>query len=391
MQQIQIYFEKFKAGNKIKQDYYSAFVPNKVNLKWKWENSDIDMLLEKANLELGSLNSFADLIPNIDIYIKMHIRTEANKSSKIEGTKTSIEEEMLNIEDISPEKRDDYQEVHNYINALNYGIEEISSGSLPFSSRLIRNMHKILLDNVRGKHKYPGEYRGSQNWIGGSKPSDAKHVPPPHYMIDDLMSDFEKFIHNDELKIPHLIKIAILHYQFETIHPFSDGNGRVGRVMIPLYLLEKNILSKPCFYISDYFEKNRIDYYEFLTKVREKDDMISWVKFFLIGVIQTAQTAKRKFQKVVTLVKEYEEQILELRGNGFNILKVLQTFYSVPIRKGIEISEETNLSLPTVNLILKKLEEKGILIEITNYKRNKIYCLDKYFSIFLEDLEGESY
>lgn len=387
----QIYFEKFKAGNKIKQDYYSAFVPNKVNLKWKWENSDIDMLLEKANLELGSLNSFADLIPNIDIYIKMHIRTEANKSSKIEGTKTSIEEEMLNIEDISPEKRDDYQEVHNYINALNYGIEEISSGSLPFSSRLIRNMHKILLDNVRGKHKYPGEYRGSQNWIGGSKPSDAKHVPPPHYMIDDLMSDFEKFIHNDELKIPHLIKIAILHYQFETIHPFSDGNGRVGRVMIPLYLLEKNILSKPCFYISDYFEKNRIDYYEFLTKVREKDDMISWVKFFLIGVIQTAQTAKRKFQKVVTLVKEYEEQILELRGNGFNILKVLQTFYSVPIRKGIEISEETNLSLPTVNLILKKLEEKGILIEITNYKRNKIYCLDKYFSIFLEDLEGESY
>ncbi|MBS9775575.1 MAG: Fic family protein [Fusobacterium sp.] len=387
----QIYFEKFKAGNKIKQDYYSAFVPNKVNLKWKWENSDIDMLLEKANLELGSLNSFADLIPNIDIYIKMHIRTEANKSSKIEGTKTSIEEEMLNIEDISPEKRDDYQEVHNYINALNYGIEEISSGNLPFSSRLIRNMHKILLDNVRGKHKYPGEYRVSQNWIGGSKPSDAKHVPPPHYMLDELMSDFEKFIHNDELKIPHLIKIAILHYQFETIHPFSDGNGRVGRVMIPLYLLEKNILSKPCFYISDYFEKNRMDYYEFLTKVREKDDMISWVKFFLIGVIQTAQTAKRKFQKVVTLVKEYEEQILELRGNGFNILKVLQTFYSVPIRKGIEISEETNLSLPTVNLILKKLEEKGILIEITNYKRNKIYCLDKYFSIFLEDLEGESY
>ena len=342
-----IYLNKFKSGNKVKQDFYYSFVPNFINDYWKWDDPDIDILLESANLELGGLNSFSDLIPNVDIYIKMHIRTEANKSSKIEGTKTSIEEEMLSLEDINPEKRNDYKEVQNYIKALNFGIKKITEGTLPFSSRLIKEIHAILLENVRGKYKYPGEYRISQNWIGGSKPSDAKHVPPPHYMLNDLMSDLEKFIHNDSLKIPHLLKIAILHYQFETIHPFSDGNGRVGRLMIPLYLLDKKILNKPCFYISDYFEKNRIEYYDSLTRVRENNDMTLWIKFFLKGVIITAQTAKKKFQKVVMTVKEYEEKASTLSGNWGNTLRVLQSFYDNPLQKASEIVSKTNLSFPT--------------------------------------------
>ncbi|CAL7894017.1 Fic family protein [Fusobacterium necrophorum] len=382
-----IKLETFKSGNRVKQDLYYSFIPNHINDFWKWDNSDINILLETANLELGGLNSFSDLIPDIDIYIRMHIKTEANKSSRIEGTKTSIEEEMMNIEDIDPEKRNDYEEVHNYIKALDYGIDQILNGKLPFSSRLIKEIHKILLNGVRGKNKYPGEYRISQNWIGGSKPSDAKHVPPPHYMLNDLMSDLEKFIHNDDLKIPHLIKIAILHYQFETIHPFSDGNGRVGRLMIPLYLLDKKILNKPCFYISDYFEKNRTEYYDALTRVRENNDMTGWIKFFLKAVIVTAQMAKKKFQKVVIQVKEYESIAPTLKGKWENILKILNIFYSEPILKSNEIVSKTGLSKTTVNSILKNMEEKEILSELTNYKRNKMYILRRYFMIFIEGID----
>ncbi|EJU18847.1 Fic family protein [Fusobacterium necrophorum] len=382
-----IKLETFKSGNRVKQDLYYSFIPNNINDVWKWDNSDINILLETANLALGGLNSFSDLIPDIDIYIRMHIKTEANKSSRIEGTKTSIEEEMMNIEDIDPEKRNDYEEVHNYIKALDYGINQILNGKLPFSSRLIKEIHKILLNGVRGKNKYPGEYRISQNWIGGSKPSDAKHVPPPHYMLNDLMSDLEKFIHNDDLKIPHLIKIAILHYQFETIHPFSDGNGRVGRLLIPLYLLDKKILNKPCFYISDYFEKNRTEYYDALTRVRESNDMAGWIKFFLKAVIATAQTAKKKFQKVVIQVKEYETMAPTLKGKWENILKILNIFYSEPILKSNEIVSKTGLSKTTVNSILKNMEEKGILSELTNYKRNKMYVLQGYFMIFIEGID----
>lgn len=382
-----IKLETFKSGNRVKQDLYYSFIPNHINDFWKWDNSDINILLETANLELGGLNSFSDLIPDIDIYIRMHIKAEANKSSRIEGTKTSIEEEMMNIEDIDPEKRNDYEEVHNYIKALDYGIDQILNGKLPFSSRLIKEIHKILLNGVRGKNKYPGEYRISQNWIGGSKPSDAKHVPPPNYMLNDLMSDLEKFIHNDDLKIPHLIKIAILHYQFETIHPFSDGNGRVGRLMIPLYLLDKKILNKPCFYISDYFEKNRTEYYDALTRVRENNDMTGWIKFFLKAVIVTSQMAKKKFQKVVIQVKEYESIAPTLKGKWENILKILNIFYSEPILKSNEIVSKTGLSKTTVNSILKNMEEKEILSELTNYKRNKMYILRRYFMIFIEGID----
>lgn len=381
--------EKFNSGVYINCDDYKSFKPTYINENLEWTDCEINILLEEASKELGGLNSFADLIPNIDVYIKMHIKTEANKSSKIEGTKTSIEEDFLQIEDISPEKRDDYEEVHNYIIALNYGIDRIVKDDFPLCNRLICEIHEKLMQGVRGKHKTPGEFRKSQNWIGGTKPSDALYVPPSIIELPDLMSDFEKFINNDNLKVPHLIKTALLHYQFETIHPFLDGNGRIGRLIIPLYLLSKGVLDKPCFYISDYFEKNRHAYYEALDRVRVKNDLKYWIKFFLNASIYTARTAKSKFKRVVELVNRLNKEVLDIKGRPENTIKVLEAFYDVPMLSGKQLQELTGLTQPTVDAAIRGMLEKDIIREVTGYSRNRIYSLYKYFDIFAQE-EKES-
>lgn len=381
--------EKFKSGVYINQGDYKTFSPVKINENWDWEDHRINLLLEEASMELGGLNSFSDLIPNIDVYIKMHIKTEANKSSKIEGTKTSIKEDLLQIEDIAPEKRDDYEEVKNYIIALNYGIEKVVEDDFPLCNRLICEIHYRLLQGVRGKHKTPGEFRRSQNWIGGTKPSDALFVPPNVNELPELMSDFEKFINNEEINVPHLIKVALLHYQFETIHPFLDGNGRIGRLIIPLYLLSKGVLDKPCFYISDYFEKNRNAYYEALDRVRIKNDIRHWIKFFLSASIYTAKTAKSKFKKVVALVGQYNRDVLEIKGRPENTLKVIEAFYDNPILTSKQIQAITELTQPTVDNAIRGMLEKGILIEITGYSRNRIYVLHNYVEIFANEQEND--
>ena len=380
--------EKFKSGVLINQDDYKTFKPAFVNETWEWQDAEINTLLEEASRELGGLNSFSDLIPNIDVYIKMHIKAEANKSSKIEGTKTSIEEDLLQIEDVSPEKRDDYEEVHNYIKALNWGIERIMKDDFPLCNRLICEIHEVLLQGVRGKHKTPGEFRRSQNWIGGTMPSNALYVPPSILDMPELLSDFEKFINNDDIKVPHLIKIALLHYQFETIHPFLDGNGRIGRLIIPLYLLNKGVLDKPCFYISDFFEKNRGAYYEGLDRVRTKNDMSHWIKFFLTASIYTAKTAKSKFKRVVELVNQLNKDVIEIKGRPENTIRVLEAFYDVPILSGKQLQEITGLSQPTVDAAIRGMLEKNILKEITGYNRNRIYSLYSYFEIFAYEEEN---
>jgi len=374
--------DKFKAGVYLNQDDYKTFKPTYINAAWDWEDTEINTLLEEASRELGGLNSFSDLIPNIDIYIKMHISTEANKSSRIEGTRTSIEEDLLQIEDIAPEKRDDYEEVQNYIIALNYGISRITIDNFPLCNRLICEIHEKLLQGIRGKHKTPGEFRKSQNWIGGTKPSDALYVPPSILDMPDLMSDFEKFMNNDIIKMPHLIKIAILHYQFETIHPFLDGNGRIGRLIIPLYLLSKGVLDKPCFYISDYFEKNRNAYYEALERVRTRNDLRHWIRFFLSASIYTAKTAKSKFKKVVDLVNQLNKEVLDIKGKPENTMKILETFYNNPILSGKQLQKITGLTQPTVDSAIKGMLGEYILKEITGYSRNRIFSLYKYLEIF---------
>lgn len=376
--------EKYQSGKYVRQDGYKSFLPEKINKEWTWRDPEINILLEKANQSLGGLNSYSDLIPNIDIYIALHLKTEAHKSNKIEGTKTTIEEDLMKIEDLSPEKRDDAREVQNYILAMNEGINKITKDNFPLSSRLIRELHYTLLQGARGEHKTPGEFRKSQNWIGGASPSSAVYVPPSHIDVPELISDLEFFMNNDEINVPDLIKIALIHYQFETIHPFLDGNGRMGRLLIPLYLLERRVLSKPCFYISDYFEKNRSTYYDLLTRVRQNNDMLAWIKFFLRAAISTSEVAKNKFSRVVDLVDTYRKWEYELRGKPENIQKIFLEFYNDPILSVSDLEQATGLSRSAVRNVVNQLEEKNIVVEITGFNRNKLYLLKDYFKIFAE-------
>ena len=313
----------------------------------------------------------------------MHVKIEANKSSRIEGTRTTVEEDLLDVTDINPEKRDDWEEVQNYVKATNYGVERIRDG-FPVCTRLIREIHKILMNGVRGEHKTPGEFRTSQNWIGGSMPSTAVYVPPPHTEIAECLSDFEKFINNEEIDTPDLIKIAILHYQFESIHPFLDGNGRIGRLLIPLYIQSKGMLEKSCLYISDYIERNKDTYYDMLTRVRTHNDMIGWIKFFLEAVIETSKTAKEKFRKVVELTMKMDKVIMNLPIKAENAKKVVDVLYNEPIINRKKLMEITDIKSSTLKDTVNVLLENNIIVETTGYSRNQVFAFQNYIDLFLK-------
>lgn len=370
----------FKAGNRINQGTYKSFQPNKINREWKIEDMEVLNLLSQADRQLGRLDMYSEYIPNIDLFISMHVVKEATQSSKIEGTKTNIEDALLDKEDVNDEKRDDWEEVQNYIEALNSAITNLEN--LPFSSRLVRETHKILLQGVRGKHKLPGEFRSSQNWIGGASINDATFIPPIHSDINEYMGDLENFAHNSESFFPDLLKIALIHYQFETIHPFLDGNGRVGRLMITLYLVEKEILKKPILYLSDFFERNRILYYDNLTGVREKDDLIQWLKFFLVGVIETAKSSISTFDSILKLQKEVDIKIQTLGSRSHNAQLIFNHLYHRPIIDAKKVKELTNLSSPSVYKLIDDLEKLEILTEITGAKRGRLYLFRDYTNLF---------
>ena len=373
--------ESFLSGKYRNNGDFKSFIPSPINDTWVWSSSEINALLSQADRELGALSTYSELIPDLDIYIRMHIRVEANKSNRIEGTKTSIEEDMLPKENLVSEKRDDVQEIENYIKAMDYGVKRIIDDDFPFSSRFLRELHQILLQGVRGEYKTPGEFRRSQNFIGGSKPSDAVYVPPSIADLDAAMEDFDRFANrNDDL--PVLIRLAIMHYQFETIHPFLDGNGRIGRLMIPLYLLSRNILGKPCFYISDYFETHRSEYYAALQDTRVRNDMERWICFFLRASIATARKAKDTFNRVLRLVDKYSRYIAETKSMHTTISSIIREMYSRPIASVAILSEMTGIGVTIVNSAVNTLVADGVLSEITGGKRNRVFMLTEYMEIF---------
>lgn len=374
-------FETFKAGQWKKRYQYKSFEPVPVNHEWTWEDPTINTLLEQATRALGELNAFSLIVPDVDLFIEMHVLKEAQTSSKIEGTQTGIDEALMPEEQIRPEKRDDWREVHNYIEAVNTAITKLQT--LPLSNRLLKQTHAILMQRVRGEHKQPGEFRTSQNWIGGSNLSDATFIPPHHDGVAELMGDLEKFWHNEEIAVPHLVRAAISHYQFETIHPFLDGNGRIGRLLIPLYLVSHGLLAKPSLYLSDFFERNRASYYDALMQVRVSNDLIHWVRFFLNGVAQTATKGREIFSQILTLRTEVEQAVLGLGKRAPTVRSALNLLYRKPIVSAADVAETLEVSTPTANAAINSLIKLNILTEVTGQQRSRIYVFDRYLKLFV--------
>ncbi len=370
----------FTSGKGIEQKGYKSFSPERINHEWIISTPEVNKLLAEANRLIGELNAFSQIIPDVDFFISMHILKEATTSSRIEGTKTNMEEALVREEDLNPEKRDDWSEVQNYIKAINTSINELEN--LPISSRLIKQTHKTLLSGVRGKFKIPGEFRASQNWIGVTL-KDAIFIPPHHSEIADLMSDLEKFINEENLQVPHLIKIAIIHYQFETIHPFLDGNGRLGRLLITLYLVSSNVLKKPSLYLSDFFEKNKGYYYDNLMTVRINSDLVQWIKFFLVGVIKTSKESIQVFKDILTLKEDIETKRLPNLGSKVDKgVQLVKHMYQIPILDAKQVSELLGISPSTANRLIKDFIKLGILVELTGYQRNRKFMFKEYFEIF---------
>src|SRR5436190_2180517 len=375
--------KNFKSGVFKQQYQYKSFTPTSVNHLWVWDDPKINTLLEQATKSLGELNAFSLIVPDVDLFIRMHIIKEANTSSRIEGTATTMDEAVLpKKEEIAPERRDDWEEVQNYVKAMNGAIEELER--LPLSNRLLLQTHGILMPGVRGHHKTPGEFRRSQNWIGGTSLSDAVFIPPHHDELPELMSDLEKFWHNEEIEVPHLVRIAISHYQFETIHPFLDGNGRIGRLLITLYLVSHKLLAKPSLYLSDYFEKHRGAYYDALTRVRASNDLAHWIKMFLVAVVATAEKGKETFQQILALRNEAEAEILSMGRRAKHGRTLLTFLYAHPTVNALAVSKKLKISQVAADKLVITFVEAGILKEMTGFKRNRLFQFKRYFDLFLK-------
>ncbi len=372
----------YKSGHYEAQYEYKSFLPTPIHHAWIIADPQLQTLLGQADRVLGELNAFAQLVPDIDFFIRTYVAKEATQSSRIEGTQTSIEDAFKDAEDLTPEKRDDWGEVQNYIHAINDAIKSLET--LPLSNRLLRETHAILLDGVRGKTKNLGEFRTSQNWIGVSL-KNAVFVPPHHNHVPELMSDMEKFLHDENLNVPPLIKIAIAHYQFETIHPFLDGNGRLGRLMISLYLASEKLLVKPALYLSDYFERNKTAYVDHLMAVREGHHMREWLIFFLHGIKETAESSIAVFRAIIALKERIEREVLPRFSyrRQDNAQRLMRYLYERPVVDIKAICQLLDTAPNTTGTLVNDLVKYGVLREITGQQRNRLFVFNDYLSLFM--------
>lgn len=361
------------------QGYYKAFIPTLINRGWHIDDMEVLRLLSLADRQLGRLDMYSEYV-NIDLYISMHVAKEATQSSRIEGTQTKVEEAFMAEQDIAPGLRDDWQEVQNYISAMNEAAARLDQ--LPFSSRLIKQTHKVLMSGVRGEHKLPGAFRSSQNWIGGATINDAVFIPPPHTEVSKLMGDMEKLANDPENPMPDLLKIALIHYQFETIHPFLDGNGRVGRLLIPLYLVSKGLLKRPILYLSDFFERHRQLYYDNLMRVRTHNDLNQWFKFFLSGVIETARQGVRTFDDIMRLQKSMDDRLKFLGNRAADAHDLVQHMFRRPIVDVTDVMRVIGKSNVSAYKLIADLEKAQILEEVTGSQRNRVFLFKEYLDIF---------
>lgn len=370
----------FRAGEYKQQYEYRSFQPAPIHHAWTLSNAALLSQLSGADRKLGELNAFSQLVPDVDYFIRMHVSKEATASSRIEGTQTAIGEALQKIENIDPEKRDDWQEVQNYVAAMNEAIAALAK--LPLSGRLLREAHRVLMQGVRGQHKQPGEFRLSQNWIGGSSLKDAAFVPPHHTDVPELMADLERFLNDGVHPVPDLVRAGIAHYQFETIHPFLDGNGRIGRLLITLYLVSRGLLAKPALYLSAYFEKHRQLYYDNLSRARTHNDLAQWLRFFLEGIRQTSENSIDTFKAIISLRERCEREAATLGKKVRLAQTALKSLYAKPIVDGQDLAATLEINISTALRLIEDFVRLGILRETTGFKRNRVFVFHEYVALF---------
>ena len=344
--------------------------------------------LERALLALGRLDMVATLLPDTSIFLYAYVRKEALLSSQIEGTQSSLSELLLfELPQAPGVPTDDVAEVARYVRAMEHGLARLRDG-FPLSNRLIREIHAILLTEGRGSSKAPGEFRGSQNWIGGTRPGNARFVPPPPQLVGDSMSDLEKFLHAEDVGLPLLVRVAFAHAQFETIHPFLDGNGRVGRLLITLLLCDSGVLKEPLLYLSLYFKENRDEYYHLLGEIRRTGDWESWLQFFFEGVSTTAESAVETVHRLTELFHNDRECIESLGRSAISVLKVHEVLKQRVVTSIQTACADTGLSFPAASSALKRLEDLSIARELTGWKRNRLFGYERYLSLLSEGTEA---
>jgi Fic family protein len=375
-------FQNSPSGRLVRAvDGYWAFVPNPLPPKLDWSDALVS-LTSKANLALGTLSGLGETLPNPHLLIYPFIRKEAVLSSRIEGTQSSLSELLL-FEATRAEKQRDVREVQNYVHAMEHGLKRLDD--LPLSLRLIRELHAILMEGVRGERATPGEFRQSQNWIGppGCTLNDATFVPPPVSEMMGTLDQLEKFLHADT-QLPPLVELALVHYQFETIHPFLDGNGRIGRLLITLFLCQRSILNKPLLYLSAFFERHRQEYYDRLLEVSQRGAWQQWIEFFLQAVVEQSDDAVWRARQLLDLHRTYYQTSLGKRLPP-TAVELVELIFLRPVLNTRVVQEYLKVTFPAAQKAIRALIEEGILAEITGGKRNKAYAAKKILKILEEE------